>query len=134
MRNRKFEKWFLKLFVKSFMLYYSYLLLFILIFLISSHKLMLDVRGTYNATIEGNEVRVVCDSQIDYIEDKIFVYKDRDQEVYVSEIISSEYKNGIMVFHINKEIDNINGEVILEITTEKKTLLERIFAQAGKSI
>lgn len=134
MRNRKFEKWFLKLFVKSFMLYYSYLFLFIFIFLISSHTLLLDVRKTYNATIEGNEVRVACDSRINFIEDKIFAYKDRNQKVYVTDIISAEYKNGIMFFYINKGMDNINGTVIIEVTTEKKTLLDRIFVQAGKGI
>ena len=125
-RNYKFERTYLKCFVKSSKLFWLYITVFLLIFIIMSNSIELAGYGSYKGNIKGREVVVTTDSPIRLLDNKLYIYKDKNQKVLVSDVRSTEYGDGKMYFILSNEQKQMDGNVTVEIATEKKTLLKSI--------
>lgn len=128
-RNYKFEKAYLKWFVKSSKLFWLYITIFLLIFIIMSNSIELTGYESYKGNIKGKEVVVSTDSPISLLDNKLYIYTDKNQEVLVSDVKSTEYGEGKMHFLLSKEQNQMDGNVTVEIATGKKTLLQSIISK-----
>jgi len=88
----------------------------------------IEVAGyeSYTGNIKGREVVVTTGSPISLLENKLYIYTDKNQEVMVSDVRSTEYRDGKMYFLLSKEQKQMDGNVTVEIATGKKTLLQSI--------
>jgi len=132
-RNRSFEHKYIKYLVKSHALFYSFLLLFVGVFLFASIAIKLDVRKIYPANAEGNKITVTTDNEIMPIDGKLYLYLYRNEEIVSVDVLQKEFADGHMTFYINENPIMMNEKITLEITVAKETLLSRIFAKAGRS-
>jgi hypothetical protein len=132
-RNSNFERWYIKYLVKSPILYYSFLILFVGIFLFSSISLQLDIRKSFPASIDGNKITVITASEITSLDDKIYIYRNRNEKILSESVTKTEFINGVMNFYISEKQADISGEVTIEVTIDKQSLLKKIFAKAGKN-
>lgn len=131
MRKRKFQRYYTKYIVKSHVIFYSYLVFFILLFLMMTTTLQLEVRSAYPGDFKGKEIVISSTSEIDILNDKIFVYVDKNQEMRVLEVETAKYQEGAMHFFLTEEQDFVKGRVTVEVTCEKCSLFQRIFRKAG---
>ena len=129
--GRKFERIYLKYVVKSPLLFYAYLGVFISIFMIAASNLQLEERQAYEAEIYGDKIEIPCDSALDLWNDKIYLYKDRNQEVLHLDVEEAEYRDGVMCILLSQSREDVTGRVTVEIISEKSTLLQKIFLKAG---
>lgn len=131
-RKQSFERLYVKYAVKSCSVFCLYLCAFIGIFVIASSKMHLEKRQIYEAQIQGNEIKAVCDAKINPSDDRIYVYTDKNQEVFAFHVEEAEYANGVMRFVILEEQTDISGSVLLEVIEGSDSLFQRMFAKAGK--
>lgn len=129
--NSKFTKLYLKYIVKSQAIFYLYVGFFAVLFVIVSSRISLQVRSNYEAVVNGNVIEVVTDTEIDFQDDKIYVYTDKNQRVLPLSVSSAEYQEGIMYCVVEDMQEAVNGEVSVEITTGSKSLFQAIFSKAG---
>lgn len=122
---------YLKYVVKSPIVFGTYMGVFLLIFLIMTNSLQLEVRKSYNAEINGKEIRIISQSEIDLVDYKVYVYEDRNQEVLSFDVASTEYSEGVMCISLCKEQDKISGDVTVEVIAGKTSLFQTIFTKAG---
>ena len=113
-RNYKFERIYLKCFVKSSILFWLYITIFLLIFITMSNSIELAGYELYKGNI------------ISLLDNKLYIYTDKNREVLVSDARSTEYGDGKMYFILSKEQKQMDGNVTVEIATGKKTLLQSI--------
>jgi hypothetical protein len=132
-RNLKFEQWHIKYLVKSPLLYYSFLILFVGVFLFASLSLKLDIRESFLASANGNEITVKTDSEITPFDGKIYIYHNRNEKILSESVVNTSFSKGIMRFNISNNQTDLSGDVTIEVTTGKQSLLARIFAKAGKN-
>lgn len=126
-KKQNFEKIYVKFAVKSPVVFYMYLLVFIIIFLMISSKMQLESRQIYEAQIYGNKVTAVCSAMTNLSDDKIYVYKDKNQEVFTFHVKETDYENGLLCFVLVEEQNGISGDVTLEIVQGNQSLFQRIF-------
>lgn len=131
-QGRKFEQAYIKYGVKSSLLFYSYLGVFVGIFVIAAWKLPLEERQAYQAEINGNNIEIPCDSALNLLDNRIYLYEDRRQEVLRLDVEDTEYRDGVMYIILSQEREDITGNVTVEIISGKSTLLRKIFMKAGK--
>ncbi len=129
-KKQNFEKIYVKFAVKSPVVFYMYLLVFIIIFLMISSKMQLESRQIYEAQIYGNKVTAVCSAMTNLSDDKIYVYKDKNQEVFTFHVKEANYQNGVLYFALIEEQSDISGDVMLEIVQGNQSLFQRIFRKA----
>lgn len=128
-RNYKFERTYLKCFVKSSKLFWLYITIFLLIFITMSNSIELAGYESYAGNIKGREVVVKTDFPISLLDNKLYIYTDKNREVLVSDARSKEYGDGKMYFILSKEQKQMDGNVTVEIATGKKTLLQSIISK-----
>ncbi len=129
--SRKRERIYLKYMVKSPLLFYGYLGVFIGIFMIAALKLQLEERQAYEAEICGDKIEISCDSALNLWDDKIYLYVDRNQKVLRLDVEESEYRDGVMYILLSQSREDVSGRVTVEIISGKGTLLQKIFMKAG---
>lgn len=129
--NSKFTKLYLKYIVKSQALFYLYIGVFLVLFGGISSGISLQVRSNYEAVANGNVIEIVSEEEIDFLDNKIYVYTDKNQMVLPFHVGAAEYREGIMYFTVEKNQEAVNGEVSVEITTGSKSLFQAIFSKAG---
>lgn len=127
----KFERIYLKYVVKSPLLFYTYLGVFIGIFVIAALKLQLEERQAYEAEIYGDKIEIPCGSALNLWDDKIYLYLDRNQKVLRLDVEESEYRDGVMYILLSQDREDVAGRVTVEIISGKSTLLQKIFMKAG---
>ncbi len=128
-RNYKFERIYLKYFVKSSKLFCLYVVIFLLLFIIISNSIKIVGYGTYKGNIRGSKVVVTTHAPISLVENKLYIYMDKKQEVLVSDVKTMEYRDGKTYFVLNDEQKYMDGNVTVEIATEKMTLLYSIISK-----
>lgn len=128
-RNYKFERTYLKCFVKSSKLFWLYITIFLLIFITMSNSTELVGYKSYTGNIKGKEVVVKTETPISLLDNKLYIYTDKNREVLVSDTRSIEYGDGKMYFILNKEQKQMDGNVTVEIAIGKKTLLQSIISK-----
>ena len=126
-KKQNFEKIYVKFAVKSPVVFYMYLLAFIIIFLMISSKMRLESRQIYEAQIFGNKVTAVCSAMTSLSDNKIYVYRDKNQEVFTFHVKEANYGNGVLYFVLVEEQSDISGDVMLEIVQGNQSLFQRIF-------
>lgn len=129
--KRQFERNYTKYVVKSPLLFSLYFGLFLAVSLGMSFSLKLDVRKAYGAELNGNIVQVQGGSEINFLKNEVYIYADKNQEVFTFEIIAAEHRDGIMYITINEPQIQLAGEVTLEAITDRTSLFLAIFAKAG---
>lgn len=127
-RNNSFGKWYLKYIVKAPVLYCAYLGLFLTVLLAMTVNFQLDVRQTFEAEINGNEIVVRNETPIEIRDNKVYVYTDKNQEVMLFYVKSTEYSEGVLRLFLQENPDGISGKVTVEMISDSKTLLRRIFS------
>ncbi len=132
-RNKKLEKIQVKWFIKSSIFYYSFLIIFIAIFLYISVSLKLDVRQSYDAIITGNEITMETELEILPLDGKVYIYTNRNERTVLGTIMNTYYLNGRMHFILKEVPTNLSGEITIELTTNRQSLISRIFAKGGRN-
>ncbi|MDE7282553.1 MAG: hypothetical protein K2N85_03060 [Lachnospiraceae bacterium] len=130
-QGRKFKQVYIKYGVKSSLLFYTYLGVFVGIFFIAASKIWLEEHEAYTAEINGNKIEIPCSSALNLLDDRIYLYSDRNSEVLRLNVESTEYTDGVMYIVLYENIDDITGNVTVEIISGKSTLLRKIFMKAG---
>lgn len=133
-RKQDFERIYVKYAVKSPLIFYLYLVAFISIFLLVSTKMRLEKRQIYEAQIQGNKVEAVCSAKKNLSDNKIYVYTDKNQEVFMFHVQEIEYENGVMRLILEEEQNDILGSVMLEMVEGDYSLFQRIFVKAGDAL
>lgn len=128
-RNYKFERAYLKYFVKSSKLFRLYITVFLLIFIAVSNSIEITGYEPYTGNIRGKEVVVETGAPVRLSDHKLYVYTDKNREVLVSDAGSIEYEDGKMYFILSREQKQMHGKVTVEIATERKTLLQSIVSK-----
>jgi len=133
MKNKsKLKKMYVKYVIKSSILYYFFLLFGVALFLFLSLNLRLDVRESFNGTIE--EQKIIIYGEHAPICNVIHIYENRNDAIYAVVVDEVVFQNNNTVLKLN---DNENlvfvGDVQVELTVRQQTLFERIFRRAGKS-
>lgn len=131
--NRKFEKIQIKWFIKSSIFYYSFLTIFIAIFLYISVSLKLDVRQSYDAIITDKEITMQTELEILPLDEKVYIYINRNERTVLGTIVKTYYSNGRMHFILKEVPTNLSGEITIELTINKQSLISRIFAKGGRN-
>lgn len=130
-QGRKYEQVYIKYGVKSSLLFYAYLGVFIGIFFIVAFKIRLEEHQAYTAEINGNKIEIPCSSALNLLDDRIYLYSDRNLEVLRLNVEDTEYRDGVMYIVLSENKNNITGNVTVEIISGKSTLLRKIFMKAG---
>lgn len=130
-RNRKLEQWQIKYLVKSPLIYYSFLLLFIAVFLYVSLSLNIDIRKSFSANMSYNEISINSEKMLHSEDGVIYIYKNRNEKIISQSILDSKYSNGTMHFYIEENEKKLSGNVTIEIKTGQQSLFAKIFLKAG---
>ena len=128
-KKSKFSNWYVKYIIKIPIIFYSFLILGMLLFVYLSFGLQLDVLQSVKAEITNNTV--IIGSEYNSKSDTVYIYNDRNEKVYKFKIKSSQISNLKTVLIIDNDI-GLYGEVNADIITGSQTLFERIFIKAGK--
>ena len=130
-QGRRFEQVYIKYGVKSSLLFYTYLGVFVGIFFIAALKIRLEEHQAYTAEINGNKIEIPCSSALNLLDDRIYLYTDRNSKVLRLNVESTEYMDGVMYIVLSENRDDIKGNMTVEIISGKSTLLRKIFMKAG---
>lgn len=128
-RNYKFERIYLKCFVQSSKLFCLYIVIFVVFFVIMSNSIELAGYELYKGNIRGSKVVVTTHAPISLLDNRLYIYTDKNQEVLVSDVSTMEYGNGKTYFVLKDEQKQMKGNVTVEIATEKMTLLHSIISK-----
>lgn len=130
-KKQTFEKRYLKYVVKSPVLFCTYMVLFVIVFICMTTRLKLDVRKSFEGEIYGDEIIVAGEIKSHVLEDKVYVYKNKNQKIFVFDIETIEYSTDEMHIFLNEEQDELFGEITLEVIDKRNSLFETIFTKAG---
>lgn len=130
-QKRSFERLYMKYIVKSPWLFCAYMGIFFCVFLIVSSGLELEERRAYEAEIDGNEIVIACGSAFELFDNRVYLYRDRNQEVFVFDVKGAEYRDGVMYILLTGGQGEISGRITVEIISGKNTLFQKIFGKAG---
>ena len=132
---KRYQKIYVKCFIKKSLLYYSFLGIFIIIFIVSAILIKVNVMNTYSALWENGVIIInVEDSSLENTEE-IYFYKNRNEKIFRVKVMRIEIKNGrTYLYCTNKNWEVEMGQVTVEAVVGKQSLLERIFSfsEGGK--
>lgn len=129
--NRKRRQYlFVKYIIKSPILYYGYLIFFFVFIIFAANYIKLDVRETLPGVLKDNQI--ILDKRIKSpIDDEIFIYKDKSQNVWKEKVLNVNTKNGQTYLTIQNKTNKLSGNVTVEFVTEKRTLIHILFIKVG---
>ena len=126
----RYQKMYVKFFIKKSLLYYSFLGMFIIIFIVSAVSIKVNVINTYSAVWENDVIilNVENSSSLENIEE-IYFYKNRNEKIYKEKITRIEVKNGSTYLYFSNETkEKGKNQVTVEVVVGKQSLLKRIFS------
>ena len=126
---KQFSRFYVKYVIKTPIIFYTFLIVGISLFIYLSLSLKLDIVQSIKANIADD--KIVLNGEYHNISDVIYLYNDRNEKIYKFKIKSTENENGKTVFFIDSDI-NLSGDVNIDIVIGNRTLFERIFVKAGK--
>ena len=118
----------MKYIIKTPLVFYLFLSGGILLFLILSLSLKMDIMQTARAHVSGREV--VLDGEYDILLDELYLYRNRNEEVFRLLIEGWEKTGGGTVCTV-EDGKSLSGNMNADIVTGSQTLLEKIFAGTG---
>ena len=128
-KNEKFPSVYVKYIIKNPVLFYSYLILCLGLFLSLSLTLKLDTTTAVSADIIGDSIMI--NGEYPGISDEIYVFKDRNDRILKCKITDTII-NGSTTVIKTEELIEFQGSSFAEIKTGEETLFRRIFINAGK--
>lgn len=129
MKNRKFSALYVKYLIKKPIVFYSFLLLFVALFVCLTQSLKLDVFESAQAVISGDTV--VLNVPLTGSQTEILVYQNRNEKVYTLTVVDMAVKENQTVVTV-EDACGLSGPVTAEVVTGRETLFERIFMKAGR--
>jgi len=127
--STKFQRLYVKYLIKSPILFYSFLLVGVLLFCVLSVSTKLDVKETFSATYNDNKVTI--SGEYRPLSKVIYIYSDRNDKIHKLEYDDIRIEDGETIVTIKEDIE-IAKDINIDIIVEQQTLLERIFVKAGK--
>ena len=127
MKKSKFARWYVKYIIKTPLVFYLFCPgnSFVLILSLS---LKMDIMQTAKAHVSGREV--VLDGEYDILSDELYLYRNRNEEVFRLLIEGWEKTGGGTVCTV-EDGKSLSGNMNADIVTGSQTLLEKIFAGMG---
>lgn len=134
MKNRKkMTSGYLKYVVKSPIVFYIYVIIFLLLFLLMTNAISVDRRTSYSAIVDKGQVQIVNETELELLDKRIYVYTDKNQEVLTLVVSSIEFGDGIISFILEQDQDILSGIVTVEAVTERSTLFHKIFSEVSRT-
>ncbi len=129
MKKNKFARWYVKYIIKTPLVFYLFLSGGIALFLILSLRLKMDIMKTVEANVSGR--KVVLEGEYDLLSNELYLYCNRNDEVFRFQIESWESAEGSTICTAADEI-SLSGNMNADIVIGSQTLLERIFVGTGE--
>lgn len=124
-----FSRLYVKYLIKTPVIFFLFLFTGVALFLYLTLHVNLDVTESYEAFIVEDIVTIPGEHEVD--SDTIYLYNDRNEVVYQTEIENAIIQDGNTVIDVENSYD-LSGEIYVDIVVGEETLLERIFVKAGK--
>lgn len=124
-----------KYIIKSSLLYYTFLLSGIILFLTLTLNLKVEVVESYTGYYENN--RIVINESLDYTVDTIYVYKTRGENVYRFSRLEKRFVEQYTILEIyddNVLNNTLDGNITIEIVRGKTPLFNIIIGKDKKSL
>lgn len=128
-KRKKHLSVYVKYIIKNPVLFYSYLILCLCVFLGLSLTLRLDVTDTVSGISSGESITV--NGIYPGISDEIYVFKDTNDRIIKCKVTDTLISGSSTVINTEDPIE-FQGSVSAEIKTGEITLFKRIFINAGK--
>lgn len=128
-KRKKHLPVYVKYVIKNPVLFYSYLILCLCVFLGLSLTLRLDITDTVSGISRGDSITV--NGIYPGISDEIYIFKDRNDRILKCKITDTIINGSSTVINTEEFIE-FQGSVSAEIKTGEITLFKRIFVNAGK--
>jgi len=121
---------YVKFMIKNSFLYYTFLGLFVAVFILMALWIKIDIVETHSAYISGNHLTVNSES-IAFDKNKVYIYKNKNEKVYQANIEESVTSQECI---LNTNFSGVlEGPVTIDVVTGQQTLLECIFVKAGNN-
>ena len=134
MKNkRKLTIGYLKYVVKSPIIFYGYIFGYLALLGWMTNAVSVDCRIPYNAIAEKGQILVINETEIELLDNRVYVYTDKNEAVETLVVSAAEYEDGIMSFILAQEQEIFSGTVTVEIVTEKSTLFHKIFSEVDRT-
>ncbi|MDD4297167.1 MAG: hypothetical protein PHC69_09445 [Ruminiclostridium sp.] len=131
---KHFQRLYVKSLIKNPALFYVFLGVFVAVFLSSSLSLKLDIVRSYPSEASGCLITIFTDDNVKINDTRVYLYKNRNERIYKTEIDSYENSEGKTILKLVKNVDSdISGDVTVDIIIGQQSLLKRIFVKAGKN-
>ncbi len=131
-KKQRFANLYIRYVVKSPWLFYGYLGTFICIFVLTGCRLWLEERKCYEGEIQGCEIRIRQEEKPELLGDRIYLYTDKNREVLPFLVKQTQYRDGVLHIILCEEQKQFHGRVTVETVSAKCTLLQKVFAKAGR--
>lgn len=126
----KLSKYYVRYIIKAPFIFYSLLFVGIVIFLFMTLRLQLDVREIHTGYISNNEIIVQGEQKP--ISNIIYIYTDMNEDINKVTLDKIINENDKTIFILKDNMSNFLGNINVEFTVAKQSLLKRIFVDAGK--
>lgn len=132
--TKKFANTYVEYVAKKPIIFIGAILIYVSLIISITLSVKTNVSKQYNVSLK--QETIVVEELIDLYKDVVFLYNDRNEQVYKVEVNRIEHVEDKTIFHLadKGELDSISGEkVYADIPIEEISLFERIFVRGGKN-
>lgn len=124
----KFQRMYVKYIIKSPIIFLSFLVVGISLLSFISVNLKLNIMKQVEVEVIGS--KVLFDDTYQTVSNTVYLYSDRNEEIFKFEAEELSEENGNTVMIINNEA-NLSGKMNAEIVVGTQTLFEKILVNIG---
>ena len=124
----KFQRMYVKYIMKSPAIFILFLIIGIFLFSFIFLNLRLNIMR--QVEVEVIDSQIFFDNIYETVSNRVYLYYDRNEEIFKFEAEKLSEENGKTVMIINNE-SNLSGEMDAEIIVGTQTLFEKIFINVG---
>ena len=124
----KFQHMYVKYIIKSPVIFLSFLIVGIFLLSFISVNLKLNIMKQVEVEVTGS--KVLFDDTYQTVSNTVYLYSDRNEEIFKFEAEELSEENGNTVMIINNEA-NLSGKMNAEIVVGTQTLFEKILVNIG---
>ena len=132
--GKRFINTYIKYTAKKPILFFLMIGVFLFFIFFISLTTKTSVIKSYDATIAGNTI--VINAEIDSAPDKIYVYVNRNEAVFLINVKSINRTNNKTVLIIDNEVELHElfsvENITIDVPVSEMTLFERVFLRGGK--
>ena len=130
MQKSRFAAWYVKYIIKSPLVFYTFLSAGVVLFIALSLGVRLDIAESTQAEVQGQQV--VLDREYELASDTIYLYQDRNEQVYKLKVAAWKKGGGSTVCTV-EDSRGLLGRMNADVVTGSHTLLERIFMRGRQA-